>query len=207
MKKIKITRGAGGKVKFQTVSIDNTENVFFSNQDEKAAHWPATSPTPQPFTPTEPFTSNRLGKAPSPNSSQCVVPPPPNGTTQVVYGCRIKGHEQERGIINVFPPLAAVNVKLTPATKGQPVNQQVVSGGMSPYTISDPLFQITDDGGNVGPPGDGIGPGLQLKATTDNTGVWVTGAPTASGTYNFTFTVDDAMGRNLQQVQYSLKVA
>jgi hypothetical protein len=27
-----------------------------------------------------------------------------------------------------------------------------------------------------------------------------------AGTYKFTFTVDDAMGKNLQQVQYSMKV-
>lgn len=206
MKKIQITRDGSGNVKFQPVSIDNTENVFFSNLDTQAAHWPATSPTPQPFSPTQPFTSNELGKSPSPNSSQCVVPPPPKGTTQVVYGCKIKGHEQERGIINVFPPLAA-QTKLVNATKGTPMpEQQVVTGGMSPYTLTGKLFQVTDGSGNVLQSGDGVGPGLQLNAKTDNTGVWVAGMPTLSGTYNFTFTVDDGMGRNLQQVQYALIV-
>jgi len=53
-----------------------------------------------------------------------------------------------------------------------------------------------------------IGPGLQLNPDqTNNGGITVSGTPTVSGTYNFTFTVDDDMGRNLQQVQYSMKVA
>jgi hypothetical protein len=149
-----------------------------------------------------------LGPAPSPPSSASPVPAPAAGTTQVTYGCMLTGHDKERGVINVFPPLAAGVTKLPDAKVNQKIAPcQVVKGGMSPYTISGQLFQITDGGGNVIQSGSGIGPGLQLEPKSDNTGVWVTGTPTVSGTYNFTFTVDDGMGGNLQQVQYSMKVA
>ena len=192
MKQINITRNQG-IVTFETVSIDATENVFFTNLDPQAAHWPTIS-------------DNQIGPAPSPNSSQCTVPlPTGNPPFQVTYTCKIQGHGSEKGLINVFAQLAAGTTTLAPAITGQPIaKQQVVVGGMSPYTISGQLFQIT---GRNNQSGAGIGPGLQLNATTDNTGIWVTGTPTVSGTYNFTFTVNDAMGRNLQQVQYSMRVA
>jgi Putative Ig domain len=195
MKKINITRDGTGKVIFETVSVDTTETVCFTNLDQQSAHWPS-------------IASNQLGPAPSPNSSQCIVTPPPAGKTQVTYTCKIKGHEAEQGVINVFQPLAADNLQLNPAAKGSPIiEQQVVTGGMSPYQLSGQQFQITDASGNVIQSGAGVGPGLQLSATNDNTGVWVSGTPTVSGTYNFTFTVNDAMGRNLQQSQYSMVVA
>jgi Putative Ig domain len=194
MKQIHITR-SNNIVTFETVSIDNTENVFFTNEDPKEAHWPT-------------LTTNPLGPAPSPNSSQCTLPTttPPFTYT---YGCKIAGHENEKGIINVFAPLAAAETTaLPPATVGIPISPaQVVVGGMSPYQISGQLFQITDSGGNIIQQGSGIGPGLQLVASTNNSGITVTGTPTQVGTYNFTFTVNDAMGRNLQQVQYSMNVS
>jgi hypothetical protein len=211
MKQINIKRDSTGKVTFDTVSIDTTENVFFTNQDPKEAHWPAFPPVP-PSTQYQPFTTNQIGACPSPNSSQCPVSPPasflPPGN-QVIYGCQIKGHEQERGIINVFEPLAAVDdTTLAPATKGQAISaQQVVTGGMSPYVISGQQFQVTDSNGKVIQSGSGIGPGLQLNASTNSNGISVSGKPTISGTYNFTFNVDDAMGRNLQQTQYEMVVA
>jgi hypothetical protein len=138
---------------------------------------------------------------------------PPNN--QVTYGCQIEGHGAEKGIINVYAPLAAwVNdpagavTKLKSATKGQPIAEQpVVTGGMSPYSISGQQFQVTDQNGNVIKSGSGIGPGLQLKALPNSGGINVSGTPTMSGTYNFTFTVDDGMGKNLQQTQYVMVVA
>ena len=57
MKQIHITRDARGPVTFETVSIDPTENVFFTNMDPQSAHWPT-------------LILNQLGKWPSPNSSQ-----------------------------------------------------------------------------------------------------------------------------------------
>lgn len=206
MKQIKITRDRTGKVTFDTVSIDTTENVFFTNQDTQAAHWPT-------FPNNQPFATNQLGPAPSPNSSQCTVPTPadlnpPNN--QVTYGCKIAGHENEQGLINVFAPLAAVeNTTLPPAAKGKslPFPQQVVTGGMSPYTVSGQLFQVTDSNGNVISSGSGIGPGLSLSLSMNSSGIYVVGTPTMSGIYNFTFTVNDAMGRNLQQTQYVMVVA
>jgi hypothetical protein len=156
------------------------------------------------FSPTA--TANR----PTGPRSQQIKPTGKKPPYQVTYGCKIEGHEDEQGVINVFSPLAFTPnpPTLASAIKGTPiVKQQVVTGGMSPYAISGQLFQITEPGGNVIQSGSGIGPGLQLNATADNTGIWVTGTPTVSGTYNFTFTVNDAMGKNLQQVQYTMKVA
>ena len=104
-----------------------------------------------------------------------------------------------------------MNQALTPAPV--PVNQplkpvQVVSGGKSPYTITGQLFQITDSGGKVIDSGSGIGPGLQLNPDQQKSGgITVSGTPTLVGTYQFTFTVNDGMGGNLQQAQYSLKVS
>lgn len=196
MKQINITRDSSGNVTFETVSIDTTENVFFTNLDPQEAHWPS-------------LTTNQLGACPSPNSSQCPISAPasliPPGN-QVTYGCNL--HANEKGVINVFAPLAAATTDLGTATKGQTIKaQQVVEGGMSPYKLSGQLFQVTDGNGNVIKSGSGsIGPGLTLSATTNSDGVWVSGMPTMSGTYNFTFEVNDAMGRNLQQVQYSLEV-
>ncbi|HYP00085.1 MAG TPA: putative Ig domain-containing protein [Pyrinomonadaceae bacterium] len=197
MKQINITRDSSGNVTFETVSIDVTENVFFTNQDPDEAHWPT-------------LATNQLGTYPSPNSSQCTVPTPDNLTppnNQVTYGCQL--HDNEQGIINVFAQLAAATTDLAQATKGKPITrQQVVEGGMSPYAISGQIYQVTDSNGNVIKSGTGsIGPGLSLSASTNSDGIWVSGTPTMSGTYNFTFTVNDAMGRNLQQVQYSMVVA
>jgi hypothetical protein len=196
MKQINITRDSSGNVTFQTVYIDNTETVFFTNLDTQSEHWPS-------------LATNKLGAAPSPNSSQCTVPKPAKLTppdNQVPYTCKL--HENEKGIINMFAQLAAATTSLLKATRGTQIkNQQVVSGGMSPYAISGQLFQIIDSNGNVISQGSGsIGPGLTLSATTNSDGIWVGGTPTVSGTYQFTFVVNDGMGKNLQQVQYSMVV-
>jgi len=199
---INITRDSSGNVTFEEVSIDATENVFFTNLDPQQAHWPYLNP--QATSPD--FCDNQIGPAPSPNSSQCTVP---SGTPpyQVTYKCKFHGNEQ--GTINVFAQLAAANTTLPQVNVNTPLPApvQVVVGGKSPYTVSGQLFQVTDNGGNVIQSGSGIGPGLQLNASTNNQGISVTGTPTVVGTYKFTFTVNDAMGKNLQQVQYSMKVA
>jgi hypothetical protein len=208
---------------FEPVSINITDNVFFTNLDadpdpKKSTHWPEIS-------------DNLLGPFPSSNSSQCTVPdsegnnpPQEDPPYQVTYGCKMstqpgyenEGHDKEHGIINVFAALAAaaatalpqanVNETLPNNPPSEPPVPLVV-GGKSPYAVSGLLFQITDDNNQVIQSGSGsIGPGIQVNPSTDNTGISVIGIPTVVGTYNFTFTVDDEMGENLQQVQYSMKV-
>lgn len=218
MKQIQIIRDANGNVTFDAVSIDPTENVFFTNLDPLEAHWPYLDPK----APAPDFCDNQLGAAPSPNSSQCNVPPPqvknpkppPDLINQaapyvVKYGCKF--HANESGIVSVLPQLAAATTSLPAAAVNKPLPTpvQVVSGGKSPYKISGQLFQITDDQGNVTKSGSGnIGPGLQLNPDqATNKGITVSGTPTVSGNYAFTFIVDDGMGQNLQQVQYSMKVS
>jgi hypothetical protein len=184
MRQIRITRDAGGNVSFETVSVDKTETVFFINLDPIDEHFPT-------------IAANKLGAAPSAPSSQCHPTPS--------YGCNL--HPNEKGTINIFLQLAADITKLKPATKSQPITQQrVVKGGMSPYQISSELFQIVDAAGNIILNGPGIGPGLQLVPTMNNSGIFVIGTPTVTGTYQFTFVVNDGMGKNLQQIQYSMTV-
>ncbi len=202
MRQINITRN-GNVVTFEQVSIDVTENVFFTNLDSQAAHWPT-------------LATNQVGAAPSANSSQCTIPLPPAQKKplpylappyplKVAYQCKL--HQNESGVINVFNVLAAANTALKQATRGVPIaRQQVVLGGKSPYAVSSQIFQVTATNGGVIQSGSGIGPGLQLIPSTDNTGISVIGTPTVVGTYNFTFVVDDGMGGNLQQVQYSMVV-
>jgi hypothetical protein len=82
MKRILITRDSSGNVEFETVTVDNTETVFFLNEDSQSEHWPDISDNP-------------VGAAPSDPSSQCFPEP--------TYGCRIHGHENEQGTINMPP--------------------------------------------------------------------------------------------------------
>jgi len=198
MKQIHITR-SNNVVTFETVNIDDTETVFFTNEDTQEAHWPT-------------LTTNQLGPAPSPNSSQCTVPPgenPPAPPFVYSYGCQIAGHGNESGTVNVFVQLGAGTTTLPQATVNNPISPvQVVVGGISPYQISGQIFQVVDGSGNIVQQGSGsIGPGLNLLPTTNNAGINASGTPTQAGTYNFTFSVNDGAGRNLQQVQYSMSVA
>jgi uncharacterized protein affecting Mg2+/Co2+ transport len=202
MKQINITRDKSGKVTFEPVSIDTTENVFFTNLDTQQAHWPYLNPKA-----TSPdFCDNQIGPAPSPNSSQCTVPSGSPPYT-VIYKCKL--HDNEQGTINVFAQLAAGTTTLPQVSVNTPFAApvQVVVGGKSPYTVTGQEFQVTDNSGSVIKSGQGsIGPGLLLNASTGNQGISVAGIPSLVGTYQFTFTVNDAMGKNLQQVQYSMKV-
>ncbi len=146
-------------------------------------------------------------------------PTPKNLVFQVTYTCLIPGHN-ETGVINVFNEFQAgvlVNGKFTPgngalqpATKNQPIQPQIVAqGGMSKYTISDEMFQITDAGGNIGNTvnGSGPGPGLKIEGSDDNSGIFVSGTPTMAGTYTFTFSATDGMKLNIQQNQYTMQVS
>lgn len=206
MKQVHIKRDGSGKVTFETVSIDNTENVFFTNLDAKAAHWPT-------------LATNQLGAAPSADSSQIPVPapqvtnptPPPPTQAQnppytVVYGCKIAGHGNEKGSISVFAPLAAVAVTALKATKGQATNQPVVVGGMPAYVISKLIVNNSTVPGTSTQPAQTLPLGTDLKLVQNSQGISIVGTPAQAEIYNFTFTVDDSMGRNLQQVQYSLTV-
>lgn len=192
MKRISITRNGQGQVEFETVTVDSTENVFFINLDTLEPHWPS-------------IADNQLGPAPSPPSSQCFP--------EASYTCLIPGHGGESGSIIIVEALTAVNaddtntVRLANATKGQPITrQQLVTGGASPYKLTDLLFEVLDPNSAVLQSGSGCGPGLELIPMTDNTGVWVSGTPAVPGTYRFTFVVDDGTGSNLQQIQYVMVV-
>ena len=195
-------RRTGGSVTFDTVAIDTTENVFFTNLDPDEPHWPAFNPKGE----FPDFINDEIGPAPSPNSSQSPVPKPPAGTTEVFYGCRVKGHDKERGVINVFPPLAAGSTSLK-ATNGAATKQSVVSGGKAPYRITRLIVNNADVPGSSTKPGETLPIGAGVELAQDEKGISVVGTPTAVATFNFTFTVDDSMDRNLQQIQYTLTIS
>ncbi len=205
-------RRNGTQVIFEPASVTVSELVIWKNEDPQEPHQPS-------------LITNQLGAAPSPNSSLTPLtnpggtppPSPPNLAFQISYTCLIPGHT-ETGTINVFNEFQAgvmVNGKFTAgagalqaATKNQPIPSQVVAqGGMSKYTISGELFEITDANGNIIQSGSGPGPGLQLQGTTNNGGITVSGTPTVSGTYTFTFSATDGMGLNIQQNQYTMQVS
>src|ERR1043166_8434000 len=177
MKQINITRDNSGKVTFEPVSIDATDNVFFTNLDPQEAHWPYLNP--QATSPD--FCANQIGPAPSPNSSQCTVP---SGTPPytVIYKCKL--HDNEQGTIEVFAQLAAGTTTLPQVSVNTPFAApvQVVVGGKSPYIVTGQQFQVTDNSGNVTTGQGSIGPGLILNASTDNQGISVAGIPTLVGT-------------------------
>lgn len=189
-----------GIVSFETASVIAADLVVWVNQDKEAAHWPSLSP-------------NQIGAAPSPNSSDVPAPGPTvagaNPPYSVSYKCLLEGHENETGTINVFNAFSAATAKLPDAKLNQPLPTPVpvATGGQSPYTINSQLFQVVA-GGNIVQQGQGgVGPGLTLSATTDNTGLTVSGTPTVAGTYTFTFDATDAMGLNVQQTQFTMNIA
>jgi hypothetical protein len=195
MKKIRITRD-GDNVTFETVNIDVTETVFFINKDNQP-HKPSILNLVPP---------EQLG--PGQVSSQVPVSAPAGQKPpfQVGYGCQSEGHGSETGTINVFAQLSAADPTDLQAIKGEATNQLVVIGGMPPYTITELVVNGNDvPGSSTGTDQTlPLGPGLELSQ--DDTGISVVGTPTEAETYDFTFTVDDSMGRNLQQIPYSMSV-
>jgi hypothetical protein len=198
MAQINIRRDDDGNVTFDSISVDTTETVFFTNLDDQSKHWPT-------------LAANRVGPFKSPNSSECPVNLPAGSTLpfRFTYGCQIEGHEGEQGVIMVFSPLAVgADVKagkLPAATTGKPLAkpQQVVKGGKPPYTINRQVFQVTDGNGIVTPGAGGLQLNNNAATPNDATGITVSGTPTLSGTYTFALDVNDSMGKNLQQ-QYTM---
>jgi len=191
MKEIHITRN-GDKVNFDEVSIDVTENVFFINDDPEEPHKPSILKLPD---------DEQLGPFPSPPSSQIPVPVQ-SVPAKVEYDCDIEGHD-EHGVILVFAQLAAVNNTALTAVIGQPTHQLVVIGGKPPYTITSLIVNNTAVPGSSTGPNQELPLGLDFKLGQDKHGIFVDGTPTQAETLNFTFTVDDSMQRNLQQVPRS----
>lgn len=193
MARIIISRDNSGKVTFEDVSVNITENLFFRNED------------------AEPHRPELLAEPLAPGENSDAVPVPLRDQPvpyDVPYRCLL--HENETGVIHVFAILATKKTALT-ATQGQSTTEQVVEGGKPPYLIDN--VTVTDAGGTTtnvpgasSKPGERlpISPGLELAQNAK--GVWVVGTPTQPGSYNVTFRVDDAMGQNLQQVQCSLTV-
>ena len=170
-----------GSVVFTQVTVTQSQVVFWRNNDTEP-HWPIQGP--------------RFQVGPGGSSDDSTVYPAPLPTT-IYYGCAIQGHESERGSIIVYADFLPSQVKnnvLPAGTKGAayaPQNlapgtpQNLVTGGMSPYT-----FSIT---------GGSMPPGMSVTATTNNAGLTIGGTPTQSGTFSFTLNATDNLQNNVQQ--------
>jgi hypothetical protein len=208
MKRIEIKRDANDKVTFTPVSIDNTENVFFINLDPKQPHKPSILHL---------VSSEQLGPYPSPNSSQVPVPvpqvtnpkPPPATIPQLPpyqydYTCQVAGHENEKGTIFVFAPLAAAAQTTLVMNPGVFLNAPLVVGGQPPYVVTGLIVNNKSIPGTSTKPDQMLPIGSDFKLNQNSHGIFVFGNPTLMTIYHFTFTVNDSMGSNLQQVQYTI---
>ena len=83
MQRIKITRDNNNNVNFETVSVNNTENVFFINLDPQEPHWPT-------------IASNQLGPAPSAPSSQCQPDPTGHPDVRSLISAKSRGIQMSR---------------------------------------------------------------------------------------------------------------
>jgi len=175
-KQININRVAG-KVVFDFVSVTQNDSVFWTNNDPQEAHWPVWK-----------MSLNKLGPAPSPNSSFCPAYPQAVPTT-MVYGCAI--HDNEQGSFDVYATFAPGS---TPAaTVGTVYTANVATGGMSPYTVGQVAGQLP--------------PGLSLAGTPNNRGITLSGTPKEVGTFTFTLVqASDNLQNVISQVPFKVTV-
>jgi hypothetical protein len=191
--RISIDRHKDNSVTFKTVYVALSDTAFWINNDKKAPHWPAASPT-------QLFTRSQIGPAPSPNSDS--FPVFVSGKTppyDINYGCIVSGHSTESGVIKVYLDFGPAGT--TPATI--PVNAAfslaVTAGGVGPYTFAvAPAVALA--GGQV----YGVPPGLSLAAAS--TGVVLSGTPTQKGSYLFTLQASDSLQNSFEQQNYSIVV-
>jgi hypothetical protein len=199
----------GSSVTYETVSVMTADLVVWKNNDTQDAHWPSLLPNP-------------LGPSPSPNSSAVALvnpggtPPtdPPNLAFQLVYNDYEPNYKTVKGIINVFNPFQSAATSLPAQKVNTPIAAPiaVTQGGMSPYSITGELYQVTVQNAIVSQ-GSGPGPGLTLQEADKidpakkNVGVVLTGTPAMTGTYTFTFNATDGMGLNVQQNQFTMVVS
>lgn len=192
---ITITRRAQG-VEFKTVTVTQSQLVFWRNEDPQAPHWP--------FFPDQPGVGPRFQIGSGNTSDNCQ----PDSTGKAIpqgqilpfsYKCKVDKHDAESGTINVVADFLAATLTPEPPVFNQLPNGTVgvpyapivlTSGGLGPYTHT-----LTDA---VLPHG--------LTITDQPTGVTVGGTPTQSGD-NFAFTVNsrDTLGNTVDQT-YTLTV-
>lgn len=188
-------RRSDGKVVFDTVDVAQGDSVYWVNDDSQE-HWPVpncmgllTKPH-QSSTPVQPATSN-APRSPYTNPGLVTTGPSPLPMS-IVYGCAIAGHEDERGTLNIYDNLAPVLAQAkppvpAPTNPGQGLPATVVTGGKSPYTITqDPTHpQVTLI--EQPPAGSSGGVAMVVNQAPSNT------------TIQLQVNVTDALGKTLDQ--------
>jgi hypothetical protein len=163
-----------GSVVFTQITVTRSQVVFWRNNDPDAAHWPIQGP--------------RFQIGPSGKSDDLTVYPAPLPTT-IYYGCAVAGHESERGSIIVYDDFLPSQIKnniLPGGIKGSPYpTTNLATGGKSDYT-----FSITNGC---------LPPGMTITATTNDSGITISGIPTQSGRFSFTLNANDSLRNNVQQ--------
>jgi hypothetical protein len=192
--RISIDRHKDNSVTFETVYAALSDTVFWINNDPKAPHWPAASPT-------QPFTRSQIGPAPSPNSDSFSVFVKGNTPPyQIKYGCIVSQHTQESGLINVYLDFGPAGTAPATIPANAPFSLAVTAGGVGPYTFAvAPAVPL--GGGQV----CGVPPGLSLAALS--TGVVLSGTPTQKGPFLFTLQASDSLQNSFEQQNYAIVVS
>lgn len=165
---------SGGSVSFGTVDVAQVDSVVWQNNDN-VDHWPVPNCTGLKVAPGKTST----GLQPAPGTAAPSLP------ATIVYGCAL--HDNESGTINIYDNMAAAAQPVN-VPQGTPYTQAaVMTGGKSPY-------QITQDPNN---------PTLTLQDTIpagSSAGVAVIlNAATPAGSATITVNVTDALGRTFNQ--------
>ena len=177
---IDIKRTAG-QVVFEPLEATANDVVFWRNNDPNAPHWP---------TPANGVFLNyqipAFSGVPSPPTSDSYGLASPTSVTTLNYGCQIAGHQNEKGVITIYPALKAGAAIPAAATVNQPYTGPLnPSGGKGPYVWSVLIGSLP--------------PGLTLAAAA------VSGTPAQAGSFTFTLQVADALG-NLKTLACTLNI-
>jgi hypothetical protein len=168
-----IVIGPGGK--FAPIDVMESDNVVWKN-DDRQAHWPV------------PNCSGLLVKPQAVSNAAQFFPPALLGPLPISYGCAVKGHESERGTINVYLDFALGTQPVAVSSDTPYVAAAIVTGGKSPYVVvpdaSVPYLSVID----TTPAGSSTGLSVILNA-----------APPSKGTINYQLNVTDALGNKIDQ--------
>jgi hypothetical protein len=156
------------KITLTTAEATVNDVVFWRNNDTQMPHWPTALGGGEPLVPFQ-----------LPARSDTNLPPTSDGfpvpKEDLQYGCKIEGHQDERGLIKVYQPLVVNNLTPNSATLNQPYTATPTTvGGKPPFTWS----VISG----------GLPAGVSLSGNT------ISGTPTTAGRSTFVLQAADALG-------------
>ena len=172
-KQININRNAQGRVVFDVISVEVSDDVFWQNNDTQP-HWPVPWCSGLRMDPSKPSNVFQAYPSGSPTLPQTVV-----------YGCAMPGHGAEQGVIYVYNDFSIASSQIA-GEAGQAATVAVARGGKSPYAIS----------------ATGLPNWVSLAETApvdSSAGISATLTNPPAGDFAFTLNTTDALGKNIQQ--------